>query len=360
VSPADSPPPPLTPDRAASDAPGDGWAGAADGAGRPPRAVRYAAALVLAAVALAATVLLSPAVPRAPFVLPFAAVVIAAWYGGTGPGLVAGLASVLGVDYFLIAPPGRIDATDAHDYLAMAAFLSVSWLVGRLTESLRTAREAAARRGDDAQRAAADLGRANHKLREQAAALAAQAETLHSTVAQLAARTEDAEEARRAAQAQAARAAEVLEGTTDAYFALDGEFRVVAVNGAMERATGIPRDDLLGRPFWELFPAARGTAFEHHYRRVASTASRRTSRTTTATAGSSWWSRWTPTRRATEASRCSGATCRSAYARPRSASGCSWRRARRSAARSAPAATPRRRGAWPRARGGSSPSSSPR
>jgi PAS domain S-box-containing protein len=61
----------------------------------------------------------------------------------------------------------------------------------------------------------------------------------------------------------------VLEAMGDAYFALDGDFRIVAVNAAMARGTGIARDQLLGRDFWEAFPGAVGTAFETHYRAAA-------------------------------------------------------------------------------------------
>jgi PAS domain S-box-containing protein len=110
---------------------------------------------------------------------------------------------------------------------------------------------------------------AHQQLQEQAAALEMQAEELQATAAQLEERTEEAERAQQVAETERARATGLLESTADAYFALDAEFRIVAVNAAMERSTGLSRDALLGRVFWEMFPATVGTAYERHYRAAA-------------------------------------------------------------------------------------------
>ncbi len=64
------------------------------------------------------------------------------------------------------------------------------------------------------------------------------------------------------------RAARILDRMADAHLVLDRDFRVVAVNPAAERLVGAPRDALLGRTHWELFPASAGTEVERHYRRV--------------------------------------------------------------------------------------------
>jgi hypothetical protein len=42
---------------------------------------------------------------------------------------------------------------------------------------------------------------------------------------------------------------------TDAYFALDADFRIAAVNAAMETNTRRSRESLAGRVFWEPFLA---------------------------------------------------------------------------------------------------------
>ncbi len=46
----------------------------------------------------------------------------------------------------------------------------------------------------------------------------------------------------------------ILESITDAFVAIDEQFRYVWVNAEAERLLGLPRDQLLGRCMWELFP----------------------------------------------------------------------------------------------------------
>ncbi|HYW32577.1 MAG TPA: GAF domain-containing protein, partial [Gemmatimonas sp.] len=73
----------------------------------------------------------------------------------------------------------------------------------------------------------------------------------------------------RSAESGNARATGVLEEMADAYFALDSEFRIVAVNAAMTRNVGQSREALVGRSMWEAFPGTVGNAFEQSYRRAA-------------------------------------------------------------------------------------------
>ena len=114
-----------------------------------------------------------------------------------------------------------------------------------------------------------ELELANQQLQDNAAELEMQAEERRATAAQLEARSEEADAARRAAEAERARTEDILEAMADAHFVLDAEFRFVAANGAMERGGGLPRETLLGRTIWELFPGTVGTAFERCYREVA-------------------------------------------------------------------------------------------
>ncbi len=66
--------------------------------------------------------------------------------------------------------------------------------------------------------------------------------------------------------------ATLLERMTDAFFSLDGEWRLTMLNPAAERAlsaaTGLPAAQLRGRELWEVLPALRGTRFEEECRRV--------------------------------------------------------------------------------------------
>jgi len=63
-------------------------------------------------------------------------------------------------------------------------------------------------------------------------------------------------------------AARILESISDAFFALDKEWRFIYVNDQMERDSSQKREELLGRSFWAQFPAAVGTLFEREYRRA--------------------------------------------------------------------------------------------
>ena len=114
-----------------------------------------------------------------------------------------------------------------------------------------------------------ELELTNQQLQEQATELEAQTEELQATAAHLEEQVEAADAARRAAEAERVRATGILERMADAYVALDADFRIVAVNAAMARGSGVPRERLLGGVFWDLFPGAVGTAFERHYRAAA-------------------------------------------------------------------------------------------
>jgi PAS domain S-box-containing protein len=168
---------------------------------RPRAAARAAVAVVASTLAVALTVALAPVIPRASFVVAYAAVTVAAWYGGAWPGLLAGLLCVLGVDYYVIPPVGGLRLTDPADYVPMAVFVAVAWLTGTLTDSLRRAR-------DVVERAAGDLRAANQQLHEQALELELSNQQLQDQAAELELQTEEAEDARRRAEAERAAAQE--------------------------------------------------------------------------------------------------------------------------------------------------------
>jgi PAS domain S-box-containing protein len=60
----------------------------------------------------------------------------------------------------------------------------------------------------------------------------------------------------------------ILESITDAFFAVDREWRFTYVNHEAERLLQRPRAELLGRSVWDEFPEALGATFEHEYRRA--------------------------------------------------------------------------------------------
>ncbi|MFL5539693.1 MAG: PAS domain-containing protein, partial [Longimicrobiaceae bacterium] len=76
--------------------------------------------------------------------------------------------------------------------------------------------------------------------------------------------------ARRAAEEAHARLAAVLEATSDAFYALDREWRFTYVNGPAERLWEMSRGQVLGRTLWEVFPNAADSLAAPALRRAMS------------------------------------------------------------------------------------------
>jgi PAS domain S-box-containing protein len=84
--------------------------------------------------------------------------------------------------------------------------------------------------------------------------------------------TRDITERRRMEQALAAsetQSRDILESITDAFFALDREWRFTYVNRQAERILDRRPGDLLGTVLWEMYPGLVGTEFERAYLRAA-------------------------------------------------------------------------------------------
>src|SRR2546423_2641509 len=60
----------------------------------------------------------------------------------------------------------------------------------------------------------------------------------------------------------------ILEKTTDGFFAVDSEWKLTYINAEAEAMVGHKRDELLGGLLWEKFPALIGTLFQTNYERV--------------------------------------------------------------------------------------------
>ncbi len=67
-----------------------------------------------------------------------------------------------------------------------------------------------------------------------------------------------------------ARLRDTLESITDAYFALDADYRFLEVNPVARQSIfrDLPDEELLGRVFWEVFPEGVDTIFWRNYRRA--------------------------------------------------------------------------------------------
>jgi two-component system cell cycle sensor histidine kinase/response regulator CckA len=75
-------------------------------------------------------------------------------------------------------------------------------------------------------------------------------------------------QARAALQESARTTKNILENTTDGFFAVDHEWKFTYLNPEAELLLGRKRDQLIGKELWQEFPELKGSAFEENYRRV--------------------------------------------------------------------------------------------
>jgi len=176
-------------------------------------ALRYSVAALAVAVALLAKLLLDPlTVQDTPFLLVFSAIIVSAWYGGLGPGLMATGLSVLATDYFFLYPRGSFSGFSAEG-IDVATLALEGVLVSVLTSSLRSAR-------DRARRSTLEARSHQERLRE-------------------------SEERFRL----------MVEGVKDyAIFMLDPGGCVTTWNDGAERIVGYTEEEILGRHFSSFYP----------------------------------------------------------------------------------------------------------
>src|SRR5918994_2194009 len=104
--------------------------------------LRYGVAVLVAGVAVGIKLLLDPVLPQnVPFLLLFGAVMVSAWYGGLGPGLLTMVLAGLATDYLFLGPQGSFGS----EALPLLVFFVEGTLVCLLADALRTARSRAER-----------------------------------------------------------------------------------------------------------------------------------------------------------------------------------------------------------------------
>ena len=176
-------------------------------------ALRYGAAPLAVGVALLVKSLLDPlTVQDTPFLLVFSAIIVSAWYGGLGPGLLATGLSALATDYFFLYPVGSFSGISMEG-VDVVMFVLEGVLVSLLTSSLRSAR-------NRAQQSALEARGHQESLRE-------------------------SEERFRL----------MVEGVKDyAIFMLDPGGRVTTWNDGAGRIVGYGEEEILGRHFSSFYP----------------------------------------------------------------------------------------------------------
>jgi PAS domain S-box-containing protein len=106
-------------------------------------ALRYGVAALAVALVVALKLLLDPLIEeQSPFLILSVAVIVAAWFGGLGPGLLATALGALAADYFFLLPRGSFTGLGA-ELLPLGLFAVQGLVISSLTEALHAARSRA-------------------------------------------------------------------------------------------------------------------------------------------------------------------------------------------------------------------------
>ncbi|MDQ2664753.1 MAG: ATP-binding protein [Gemmatimonadota bacterium] len=113
---------------------------------------------------------------------------------------------------------------------------------------------------------------ANSQLESQQVELELANQQLMDTGSELEMQAEELAEQSEQSRAEHARLDTILSSISDAFFALDEQWRFTYVNNRAEQVLLRPRGELLGRSIWEEFAPAVGSNFDIQYRRAVETA----------------------------------------------------------------------------------------
>ncbi len=140
---------------------------------------RYSLAIVVTALAVLATLILAPHWNPRHLLLPFyPAVMLSAWFGGFGPGVLTTVLSALAIDYFWLPPTPGFGMREPGDFMGFLLFLGVGLLVSTLNARLLGAQ----RRAEDAAAAVRREMDERRRAEEATAKLAKLAEELRTSV----------------------------------------------------------------------------------------------------------------------------------------------------------------------------------
>jgi PAS domain S-box-containing protein len=117
-----------------------------------PLLLRYGVAVLATGAMLLIKLLLDPLLPeQSPFLLLSVGVVVAAWFGGLGPGVLATLLGALAADYLFLAPREAY-SEPAQQALPLILFTLQGLVISSLTQALRSARQQAERHRESLRR----------------------------------------------------------------------------------------------------------------------------------------------------------------------------------------------------------------
>ena len=127
--------------------------------------LRYGVAVIAIALVLGLKLLVDPlSAEQSPFLLFAAAVMVAAWFGGLGPGLLATALGAVVADYFFLPPVGSFTPLSVA-FLPLLLFVMQGGLISLLVEALRSARSRAEASTDQARSHQESLRRSEERFR---------------------------------------------------------------------------------------------------------------------------------------------------------------------------------------------------
>jgi signal transduction histidine kinase len=193
----------------------------------------YTVAGGLALAALGLTRLIWPVVEPTSSPLFLAAVVVSAWYGGLGPGLLTTALGTLGKAYFFMLPTRSLRIEDAATALQLGIFVVIAFLISSLTGALRRAhsenvtliaQERAARAAADAANRSKDvfLATVSHELRTPLHAISTWLQVLRRREG----RTDDVDDALQAIERSVATQSRLIDDLLDVSRIVAGELHV--------------------------------------------------------------------------------------------------------------------------------------
>ncbi|HJR75585.1 MAG TPA: response regulator [Nitrospiraceae bacterium] len=182
--------------------------------------IKYAVALLAVIACLELRLILNPFLGvNVPFITFFFGVMVAAWYGGFGPGILAALASTVVADHFFIAPVGTLSFNSAN-VVALSVFVLEAMGISVLSGALHRAKQEA----EDG----------SLKMKH------------------------------------------LLDSISEAFVAVDADWRYTIVNRRATEILDRPEEALLGRHVWDMFPEYNDTEISDQFHEAMRSRSPRT------------------------------------------------------------------------------------
>ena len=184
---------------------------------------RYGLSVLFVAMSTSVTLLLQSSVLVTPLFFP--AILLSAWFGGVGPGLLAALLATLALDYFFLAPTYSLDF-DPADLPHLLVFFVSAVLVSSWSAARKRAETSLQRARDELEA----------KVEERTAELSQSNEQLRTEIAE---RTQVEEALRRQAN--------LLEQTHDAILVWELPGTIIYWNHGAEQLYGFSKQEAIGR-----------------------------------------------------------------------------------------------------------------